>query len=43
MAIERMINHLDKAKEQARNLERQEEAKARDEYHLYTELGLPSG
>ena len=38
-----MIQHLDKAKEQARQLELQEEAKAKEEYAFYQDLGLPSG
>ena len=42
-AIDDMIQHLDKAKEQARQLELQEEAKAKEEYAFYQDLGLPSG
>ena len=38
-----MINHLDTAKNQARLLEQQEEEKAKEEYALYQDLGLPSG
>ena len=38
-----MINHLDTAKHQARLLEQQEEEKAKEEYALYQDLGLPSG
>ncbi|XP_066918648.1 deleted in lung and esophageal cancer protein 1 homolog [Clytia hemisphaerica] len=41
-AIDDMIQHLDKAKAQARILELQEEAKAKKEYAFYQDLGLPS-